>query len=228
MANEIVSAEDLFNTVDLPANPYVEHAGSYAGGGFLPRLQLEGSSSKSAKKGRVKAGSWVLFAGQDLVQDFGDETDVFVCGYRTKALDLSNPNRVVAVFDPKSQEFKRIQEAAKANGKGYMFGLEFLVFVPDAEREEHRWATLYMGNKTGRNRAASLLTQVLKPTTLKVDIIDNGEYVWEGPIILPCSSGLSLLPTKEQLKSQLEQFYKQTTIVEEVPEETDDGEGRVR
>lgn len=202
-------------TFSVPAvtNPYEDDFGAFTTGMFLPRLQLEGSSSNLVKQRKVAAGSWIIVTGKDQFEDLGDQIDVLVLTYRSKALDLSNKKKILASFDKDSTLFKSIVAASQHKSKGFMYGLEFLVFIPNS-KGEMKFATLFMGNPTMRQEAKNfkpLLRTASNPrannlATLKVKLISNAEYTWEAPVILPNTSGLSSYPSQEEMATQMAMF----------------------
>jgi hypothetical protein len=214
----------------LPAveNPFEEDFDSFSSALFLPRLQLEGSSSNLVKTGKVQRGHWTLITGREQFEDLGEKIDVLVLTYRTKALDMTDKKNVVASFNQSDDEFRRIKGEAQNKAKGFLYGLEFLVFIPDSKGEQ-RYATLFMGNPTGRVAAKNfkpILRTAKNPeannqATLKWEILRNDEHIWEGPVVLPCTSPLSRYPDPTECQVKMQEFLDppKGRVRELVPEE---------
>jgi hypothetical protein len=66
--------------------------------GFLPRLQLFGSSSDAVKEGKIGVAHWGVVRGKDQLEDLGKETDILVIAGRAKALDIGG-EKVVTSYD---------------------------------------------------------------------------------------------------------------------------------
>jgi hypothetical protein len=194
-------------TFSVPAvpNPYEEDFGVFTSGFFLPRLQLEGSSSKLVKTKKVEAGNYIVIKGKDDFEILGDQIDILVLTYRSKALDLSDLQNISASFEKDSDEFRRIVAASQHKSKGYLYGLEFLVWIPDYKGDV-KFCTLHMGNPTLRVEAKNFKPLLGKAVTMKVKIIENAEYAWEAPIILPNNSGLSAYPSVAEMETQMKIF----------------------
>jgi hypothetical protein len=106
-----------------------------------------------------------------------------------------------------------------------MYGLEFLVYLPDVKHEQ-KFATFFCGNPTARvaakNFAPIIRSKTNKAATLKSEVIDNGTYIWEGPVVLPCNSPLSRYPEQADMITQMETFLN--PIEGEAPEMVTDEE----
>jgi len=214
-------------TFVLPAveNPYEKDIDIFSSGLFLPRLQLEGSNSKLVKTRKVPLGNYVVISGRDVFEILGEKVEVLVLCYRSKALDVTDNKNIVAVFDKDDPEFKRI---VGSSGMGYLYGLEFLVWIPSCKGTT-KFATFFMGNPTMRNAAKNmkpLLRTAKNPTAnnqalLGCETINNGEYIWEGPTILPCTSPLSCYPGQDEATIQMKMFLDppKSVVREQVPEE---------
>lgn len=237
MSNEMQGIIDDPKNFSVPAveNPYEDDFGLFTSALFLPRLSMEGSSSKLVKKKKVSAGNYIVITGREEFQDLGNSLDLLVLTYRSKALDLSDLKNITASFDPKSDEFKRIQGESQNKSKGYLYGLEFLVWVPSMEGDQ-KFATFFMGNPTARVAAKNfkpLLKSATNPrannqATLTTELIDNQTHQWEAPVILPCSGDLPNYPTVEQMSAQMSVFLNppKTPVKEEVPDEVAGGNDR--
>jgi len=212
--------------VPVIPNPYAEDFSAFTSGLFLPRLQLEGSNSNLVRYKKVQAGTWSVISGKDQFENLGESIDVLCLTYRSKALDLNDRKNIAASFDKNSDLFKSIVAASQNKSKGYMYGLEFLVYVPDVKGEQ-KFATLFMGNPTMRQEAKNFKPLIGKPVTLKTKLISNTEFTWEAPVILPCTGGLSSYPTQEEMTLQMQIFVDppKDKVVETVPDDEVAGVG---
>lgn len=227
-AHEVGTVEDNLpgiidpKTFSVPAieNPYADDFASFTTGLFLPRLQLEGSSSKLVKNRKVPAGNYIIITGKDAFEILGEKIDILVLTYRSKALDICDTKNIVASFDKNSEEFRRIQAAAQQKSKGYMYGLDFLCYIPDSKGET-KYASLFMGNPTFRMAARNFKPLIGKAVTMGVELINNTEYTWEAPTIVPCTTALSNYPSKEEMEAQMKDFVNppKGPVVERIGDE---------
>jgi hypothetical protein len=238
MTTEIAKTEvETLGFAGVPNVPskYENDFGAFTSALFLPRLSLEGSNSQNAKHKKIAAGNYALITGRDTFEDLGDRVDILVLTYRPKALDLSDKKNIISSYDKNSPTFKMIVEKASVKTqekKGYMYGLEFLVYIPGA-KNELKFATFFCGNPTHRVAAknfAPILKSKSKTATLKVEIIDNGSYVWEGPVIITCNTPLPQYPSVEDMTMQMEVFLNPSEgdVVEAATDEEADSTSRER
>lgn len=142
---------------------------------FLPYVQLLGSNSEKVKDGSFPIGHFALCENQQLV-DLGDEFITILLAWRPKAMRFGE--EPISVHDPNDPEFQRIKaEALGPNSEGTGFGPEFLLWVPDYER----YATYFLGNKTGRREAGNVQTFMGQACKLKSHLIKTKKYSWHGP-----------------------------------------------
>ena len=215
--------------VGVPAveNPFEKDFKTFATGLFLPRLQLEGSSSENVKLGLASRGRYSLVTARDKFEDLGTSVDVLVLCYRTKALDMrQKPKKIISVYDKESPMFQEIQAVASVKGQGMtgcMYGLEFLVYIPGAKNEQ-KFATFFCGNPTQRVASqdfAPILKSRSRAATLQAKIINNGIHIWDGPVILPCNTPLSHYPSQEDMVAQQKAFLNPAPgpVVETITED---------
>ena len=222
--NEIVKVEENGFSVPEVANKFEKDFAKFATGLYLPRLSLEGSNSNNVKQDKIQKGSYALITGRDTFEDLGKRVDVLVLTYRSKALDLSDKKNILTSYDKSSPLFKSIMEKAQtktSDKKGYMFGLEFLLYIPGAKNAQ-KFATFFCGNPTSRVAARNFAPVLKRAATLKSEIINNGTYIWEGPVILPCNTELLSYPSQDEMKAQMDTFLN--PIEGESPEMADDEE----
>lgn len=190
-------------------------------GSYLPRLQLFGSKSDACAEGRIPIGHYGLVKDDDIT-DLGDEINIVIVSWRTKATQVGGDMPII-VFDAKSELFQRIKEQSTVRDSGCMYGPEFLVWVPDAET----FATYHMNSKTARREAKKMRPLIGSAATLKCRLIDppTSKYKWHGPVILPCSTPLSV-PDDDKMRVQWTQFQNPPEPV--VLEEAEEGDERAR
>jgi len=154
------------------------------GGEILPFLALQGSNSDLVKEDKVAKGTFTLTHRKGEFYQLGKSVEALIVDVRRKALDLQDKKKPKWSFDINSPLFQQITEQAKSKiddiKKSRLFGLEFLIFIPDVENEEHRYATLFMGNASGRYEAPKFKPLMRKPVLLKSDIARNDKgHIWE-------------------------------------------------
>jgi len=151
-------------------------------GSFLPRIMiLQGLSRMCAgRDAKAKPGDIVLVRGKDsLIRNYGDLMPMFVIQRRAKALIFDPAGKGRSFFDPTKKEFSDIEAKAsmKPRPKGYLFGPEYLVYVPDVDQ----LATFFFSTPTMRNRATEMSAQRGLPTIVKSVFIESGGNQWYGP-----------------------------------------------
>lgn len=160
--------------------------------GFLPRLQLFGSSSDAVKEAKIQVAHWGVVRAKDQLEDMGKEVDILVIAGRAKALDISG-EKAVTSYDRLSEAFKDIAtRSAKQNSK-CMFGPEFLVWVPAAKT----YATLFLCSPTARRETRPLHARLGKAATCKAQLIEGKSFKWHGPVFVPCTTPFDIPPVDE-------------------------------
>lgn len=222
MANELVPFK-----MNLPAvsNEQLESLDEVAkGADFLPRIQLI-TKGKYVDTGKISPGRWgVPQQGSDDVEDLGPKIDVIPFCYRPKALDVSDQEAIVAIYDIKDPEFQRIKNAPK--NTGCLWGPSFLIL----ERSTGKLYELFFGNKSGRAEAGKL--KPFLPTeasggmpstaTLGIRYKKTPEYGWHVPVITRCSEPFdpkSMKVTPEQVQEEVNKFHNPEQGVQKVNEE---------
>ena len=93
---------------------------------YLLRLQLA-SKGRAIDIGGVKPGSYCIPMG-DKFQDIGDSIDLLFLARRYKAVDMTDHDALIVVFDKNSDEYKRIEAESKVKDSNCMAGVDFLVY----------------------------------------------------------------------------------------------------
>lgn len=178
---------------------------------FLPRIQLI-TKGNYVDTGKIAPGRWgVPQPGGEDIEDLGAKIDIIPFCYRPKALDVSDREAIVAVYDNKDPEFQRIKNAPK--NTGCMWGPSFLVL----ERSTGKLYELFFGNKSGRQEAGKLKPflptdasgGVPSPASLGIRYKKTPEYGWHVPVITKCSESFdpkAVKVTPEQINEEVQKF----------------------
>lgn len=212
MSNELMLPEDQQTIAQNVEDK--DFAALASSSKFLSRLQLIGSSSNAAKEGKCAVGHWALLSGQSL-EDLGTELRCYVVAMRLKAMDV-DADPIVAYYDPKSEDFKKISMRAEVEKQGPLAGPEFLIYLPT----EKRFCTLFMCNKTMRREAPVVRGLLRKAATFKITLLSNKKFKWHGPVITSCSAPLPM-PDKEELEIVTKNFLNPPKSEVESADETD-------
>jgi hypothetical protein len=213
---------------------------------FLPRIQVNGSSTELVKMGKLPMGTFGLVWSKEKFVDLGKEAVMMVISVRSKALlipqqgEQGNP---VSYYDPQSEDFQRVQAKALVKNQGMtgaMFGPEFLVWLPN----QQTFATFFHSSETSRRIAPSIIQLMrkdkdkpssgLRPAAIraKTKFIDppKASFSWWGHEILPETSPLPAPPEGfgENLRRELEKFNNPPAVEVEVAPQPAAAAGRAR
>jgi len=203
------------------------------GADFLPRIQLV-TKGKYVDTGKIKPGHWgIPLPGGEDIEDLGESIDVIPFDYRPKALDMSDKDAIVAVYDTSDPEFQRIKNAPK--NTGCMWGPSFIVL----ERSTGKLYELYFGNKSGRNEAGKMKNFLPTaanegcpaPASLGIRYKKTPEYGWHVPVITKCSEPFDPAAVKvndDQIAAEIDRFKNPQAGPEKVPEEEAKTQKRAR
>lgn len=193
---------------------------------FLPRIQLI-TKGKYVDTGKIAPGHWGVPqpGGEDII-DLGDKIDVIPLEGRTKALDVSDKENIISVYDATDEEFQRIKNAPK--NTGCMWGPSYLVI----ERSTGKLYELYFSNKSGRQEAGKIKPFLVSrsPMTLGIRYKKGPDYGWHVPVVNKCSEPFSKdsIPPMEKITEEIEKFKNpQKSGDEKVPED-EAPQGRAR
>jgi hypothetical protein len=196
-----------------------------ASASFLPRIQLNQGLSKLVQKKKTSAGAFILVKGADtIIKDYGEQFSCLVLNWRPKAVEFNVASgKGKAYFNPKGKDFQRIEVtgSAKPRPKGFLFGPEYLLYLPDVDQI----ATIHFSNPTMRNRAGEMKALLGCAATILSEFIESGGNSWYGPNIIGCSTPLPLPDVGSQERNDLNDRFKvamekfcQTTEGEDVEE----------
>ena len=216
--------------LDLTSLPSTEIAGDYdslsKGVDFLGRVQLF-TKGKAIDKGLIRPGHWGIFVSDDEIQDLGTDIDIVPLARRPKAMDFSDKEQVVTVYDDKSAEFARITAAAGGQNSNCMYGISFLVY----ERSTGRFLELFFGTKSTRPEAKNIYPALPTkdggpfPLTLGVKHIDK-KYSYHVPVVRKCSTPFLNLPEPKKVMEEIQKFVN--PVSDEVETVTDNSKRRAR
>ena len=197
------------------------------GSDFLSRIQLI-TKGKYVDEGKITPGRWgIPQTGGDEIEDLGDKIDVIPIAFRPKALDVSDKDAIIAVYDTKDPEFQRIKVAPK--NTGCMWGPSFLVI----ERSTGKLHELFFGNKSGRNEAGKLKPFLVSnsPVSLGIRYKKLPDYGWHIPVVTKCSEPFDLDALKvkqDEIAKEIELFLNPEKAAEKVPEKEAEKQQRAR
>jgi len=196
------------------------------GSDFLPRIQLIGKG-KYVDTGKIGPGRWgVPQTGGEEIIDLGDTIDVIPLDARAKALDVSDKENIIAVYDTSDPEYQRIKHAPKDSG--CMYGPSFLVI----ERSTGKLYELFFSNKSGRNEAGKMKPFLMSrtPATLTTRYKKGKEFGWHVPVITKCSEPFSpdSVPTMDAINKELARFKNPYTSGDERVSEEEAPKERAR
>ena len=216
MMSNLVPA-NLSNLPSAPANaPLPEDVISTTA--MLPYIQLlQGQSALASNPDNdFKPGQFVLPKGGDDAVNLGPSFEAVALAYRYKAIDFSGDDPVI-VYDPESEEFKRIAENAKVKKKDFNSGLELLLWL-DGEKT---FATLGCTNSTMAQFAVKdVIPRMRNPITIKSKFIDppKSKHSWYGAVGFDSQAEVVNLPEMNVITSTVEKFLNPATEEEdEVP-----------
>lgn len=187
---------------------------------YLERIQLLGGNSGIVKRGQFPMNHYGLAKNKDNFEDLGEEFDGLVLSWRPKAMEIGK--EILSLYDPEDSEFDRIVQMSEVQNSGCMYGPEYLIWLPKQEK----FATLFCSSKTLRRASDDIQDRLGKYATFSVNIIDNGKYVWPGPVIEDCTTPHPL-PEMERVKEEIDKFVNPPKNEVEKAEASDSG-GRER
>lgn len=177
-----------------------------ASSNFLPRIQLFGANSNAVKEDKIGKGCFGLVRGKDEIEDLTLTFNCLPLDWRWKAMQVAEGN-VVSVYDYDSDAFQKLKHTAdNVKDSGCMWGVEFLVWLPD----QKLYATFYLSSATARREAKPLRAQIGCATTLNREFIKKPKYSWYGPKVSVCSVPMTP-PDLAEINEQIAAFRKTST-----------------
>jgi hypothetical protein len=222
MSTEIAKEVDLLIPQALVVKPKFGDDATHermSGSGFLPRVHLMTSTNRLVQTGKTKMGNYCLVKGKDaLTKDFGPAFNCLVITWRPKAMDFSG-QKAKAFYNPTKQGFKDVEVQADKRVKKFMYGPEYLVYIPELDT----LASFHFNNITMRMRAGEMKALLGKAGTFRSEVIEGNGNLWPGPVISLCSTPLSLPEDRETfLKRIQDEAVKFANPPDEEVENVDD------
>lgn len=203
------------------------------GGDYLKSLKLY-TKGKAIDKGLITPGRYGIYQSADEITDLGDEIDILPFARRPMAIDMSDKEHIIRVYDTESDEFQRIKAKSVEKNSHCQCGVSFLIF----ERSTGEFFDYFCGTVSTLKAAKEIypfmqLTQQdiearelagqqphgPLPLTLKVRFIEK-EYSWHAPVVIDCSTPFNRLPSIDDVAAQVQKFLSaQGTELERVSED---------
>lgn len=166
----------------------------------FPRLQLCTSRSKLVEAGKIQMNDWAIISQNDEV-GLGKDVDIVPAAVRPKAMDVTDREDPVIVYDPQHAEFQRINANANSKDKeikkSHMVGGEFLVWVPKI----NGFATMYLGTPSGRVILDRVRQYMGQPCIMSSRAAKTTEYSWTAPTVKPATAMPSPMPESDEVVS---------------------------
>ncbi|REJ65613.1 MAG: hypothetical protein DWQ31_16875 [Planctomycetota bacterium] len=189
------------------------------GGDYLSSMKLY-TKGKAIDKGLIPPGRYGIYESAEEITDLGDEIDVIPFARRPFAIDMSDKENIIRVYDEADDEFQRIKAASTVKGSNCQCGVSFLMF----ERSSGRFVDFFCGTASTLRAAKDIypfmqltaeqiaergLTDVEPhgplPLTLKVRFIEK-EYSWHAPTVHKCSTPFANAPSPEVVAKEIGKF----------------------
>jgi hypothetical protein len=193
---------ELTTTENLPVNKYHDEKswGEIATAtSFLKRIQLYTASSPSIAAGLIGPGKFGLVHGKENIEDLTTALDCLPIAWRFKAMEFGEA--LISAYNPQSAQFKDIQAKSETPDSQCSYGIEFLLWLPN----QKLFVTYFMNSKTSRRVAPDVKNNLLKPTTIKSNLIKRGKQSWHGPVVTVCSTPFAM-PDAGEVHEQAERF----------------------
>ncbi len=198
----------------LPMSKYAENPETWGqvvtASAFLARLQLFGANSNEVKEGNIPMGHYGITRSKGKTESLGNVVQCIPVAWRFKAMDISDKEAIISVYDPNSEGFKKIMNLSdNTKDSGCMYGPEFLVWLPSIKE----FVTLFLNSKSARRVAPDLKTLLKRGATLKATLASTAKYKWHVPVVTQCSDALEL-PDSADLMEKANTFAnpKETEI----------------
>jgi hypothetical protein len=217
MSNELVPfSADALPCVDSVSEGQL--AELTKGADFLQRVQLV-SKGKYVDTGKIGPGRYgIPQTGGEEIEDLGEAIDILPLCVRSKALDMSDTDAVIAAYDMDSEEFKDIKERSAVKDSSCVWGPSFLVI----ERSTGQMLEFFMNNKSARKESGNLMhfLPLSKekaesrgeephgplPCTLSARYAKSGSWGWHVPVVNKCSEPFTKLPEIAAVTAEMEKF----------------------
>lgn len=197
---------------------------------FLPQIRVYGGEASIVKEGKFPIGHFGLYFTPENIIDLGEQFDCLIIDWRPRASIVSgdSPISFFGKFNNEakewefSKEFIEIKNRAMSKEKGYLVGLEYLIWVPSVQK----YGLFLMGNPTLRRESANVKALVGKAATLKTKVIKTSQYTWHGCKAFPCTTPFDV-PDKDGIVEEVVKFREPQDSQVEFAEDTGES-GRAR
>ena len=180
---------------------------------YLPRLQLLTSASDVVKEDPSLANEYALITSDNL-QTIGKDIEIFPTICRPKALDMSGDTPVTS-FDQKSDVFNDIKNRSFQSNSKCMYGVEFLVYLP----EQERYATWFLSTKSHRKLYKPVQALAGGAASLSSKLVQNSDYKWQVSTVVASTKeyGENDIPDEDVTNKVIESFNNEqgTEVAEE-------------
>jgi hypothetical protein len=197
---------------------------------FLPQLRVYGSEANIVKEGNFPMGHFGLYFSPENIVDLGEQFDCLVTDWRPRASIVSGdtPISFFGKFNSEtkeweySKEFIEIKDRAMGKEKGYLVGLEYLVWVPAIQK----FGLFLMGNPTLRRESSNVKALIGKGATFKIKLIKTSQYTWHGCTVSQCHTPFDV-PSVEVITDEIAKFRTPQDSAVEMADD-DEKTGRAR
>ncbi|MEA1999826.1 MAG: hypothetical protein U9N61_10975 [Euryarchaeota archaeon] len=197
---------------------------------FLPQVRVYGSEANIVKEQKFPMGHFGMYFSPEQIVDLGEQFDLLVVDWRPRASIVSGdtPISFFGKFNNESEEweyakeFVEIKNRAMSKEKGYLVGLEYLVWVPSIDK----FGLFLMGNPTLRRESANMKALCGKAASLKIKLIKTTQYTWHGCTAFACTTPFDIPPMGD-ISEVVEKFRQpQDSAVEMADDEEKSGRAR--
>lgn len=166
---------------------------------FTPYMKLYGSNSNEVKERKIPVGHYGMVDNQNLV-DLGEVVSAVPIAWRWKAVRIIG-EQFETFFNPNTDDYKSVKQAAKDKTPGNMFGPEVLLWLPEAKK----FATWHMNNESAQKESGNLTSALGEAVILKSRLASSKKYKWEAPVVFASSTPCEL-PDEAELNQVAQAF----------------------
>ena len=184
---------------------------------YLPQVRIYGSESTIVKEGVFPMGHLGLYKSADNIVDLGTEVDAVILDWRPRAAIVSgdSPVSFFGKYNEEtsewefSKEFLEIKQQAMSKVKGYLVGLEYLMYLP----EYQCYCLFFMGSVTLRRESANMkaiLEQDVpvneRVALIKIKLIKTSQYTWHGVTVTNSSTPAVINEDPDDVIAEIQKF----------------------
>lgn len=171
------------------------------------RLQLFGASNEIVKEGKFPMGHFGIVDGSEIV-DIGERFNCLVIDWRPKAMRIGDP--ITILYDFENAEFKKIVEESEVKDSGCMYGIEFLLFIPN-----HGFIPYFLCSASTRYEAGAFRANLGKVIELKSIFVKSAKFSWHAPKVIASNIPLEKMPSQEEIEAELKDFRNPESVIAE-------------